>query len=61
MRSVLLLVATLVQFWHRYGLRARPARTTLDGILDDQALGAVPCPGSVHFQQVRPEARVILA
>jgi hypothetical protein len=33
----------------------------LDGVLDDQRLGAVPRLGPADLQQVRPEARVILA
>ncbi len=50
-----------VQLWHGYGLRARPAGATLDGILDDEPLGAVARMRPVDLQQVRPEARVVLA
>jgi len=55
------LLSHLVEFRHRYGLGARPARSTLDGVLDDQPLGPPPGLGAVHLEQVRPEPRVVLA
>jgi hypothetical protein len=50
-----------VEFGHGYGLRARPAGSTVDGILDDQALGTVADRAPVYLEQVRAKACVVLA
>src|SRR5690242_21789408 len=51
----------LVELGHRYRLRSRPARSTLHRVFNHEALGPPPGRRTVHLEEVRPEACVVLA